>query len=48
VVVAGGDHAQFGSYGPQPGDNLAAILPADQWQKTAQATVELLNKISGK
>ena len=48
VILNGGDHAQFGSYGPQPGDNPAAISPAEQWAETAQATVDLLNQISGK
>lgn len=45
VVIEGGNHAQFGSYGAQPGDNHAAILPPAQWGQTAKATVELLKQI---
>jgi dienelactone hydrolase len=45
VQIQGGDHAQFGAYGPQPGDNPAVISAADQWQQTADATVSLLNSL---
>lgn len=48
VVIQGGNHAQFGSYGPQGGDGQAAISPADQQKQVVDATVELLNSISGK
>lgn len=40
VVIEGGNHAQFGSYGPQAGDNPANISPEDQWTQAADATVE--------
>lgn len=42
VPIAGGDHAGFGAYGPQPGDNPASIPATAQWQQTADATVRLL------
>jgi hypothetical protein len=45
VVIEGGDHAQFGSYGAQPGDNPATISPTAQWDQTAKATAELLKQI---
>jgi pimeloyl-ACP methyl ester carboxylesterase len=45
VVVAGGNHAQFGSYGLQPGDGTATISPAVQWEQTVKATLDLLNQI---
>jgi hypothetical protein len=48
VVIDGGDHAQFGSYGPQSGDNPASIPASQQWQKTVQATADLLQLISGR
>ena len=34
-VIPGGNHAQFGSYGPQKGDGTALISPAEQWAETA-------------
>jgi hypothetical protein len=46
VVIEGGSHAQFGSYGLQPGDGTPSIPPAAQWQQTVKATVELLQQIS--
>lgn len=46
VVIDGGNHAQFGSYGPQAGDNEATITPEDQWNQIATATVEFLKTIS--
>ena len=35
LVIEGGNHAQFGSYGPQRGDGEAAIPPAEQWAQAA-------------
>jgi len=46
VVIAGGVHAQFGSYGVQPGDGSPSIAPAAQWEQTVKASVELLKSIS--
>lgn len=38
VAIEGGNHAQFGSYGPQAGDNEATISPEAQWTQAAEAT----------
>ena len=46
VEIQGGDHAQFGWYGPQPGDNDATVSREEQQRQTVQATSELLMKIS--
>ena len=46
VVIDGGNHAQFGSYGPQAGDNEATISPEDQWAQVSTATVEFLKSLS--
>jgi len=40
--IAGGDHAGFGWYGPQSGDNPATVSRAEQTAQTVQATVALL------
>ena len=40
VWIEGGNHAQFGSYGPQRGDNIAAISPRAQWEQTADAVAQ--------
>jgi hypothetical protein len=42
VVINGGNHAQFGSYGPQAGDNPATISAEEQWSQIATATVQFL------
>jgi len=42
VVIEGGNHAQFGSYGFQPGDNAATISAKKQWSQITAATVEFL------
>ena len=42
VVIDGGNHAQFGDYGPQPGDNAALISRADQQAQVTQATSDFL------
>jgi hypothetical protein len=39
VVIDGGNHAQFGSYGDQPGDNPATISRADQQAQVVAATL---------
>ncbi len=46
VVIDGGNHAQFGSYGFQPGDNEATISPEEQWTQISTATVEFLKTLS--
>ena len=42
VVIEGGNHAQFGDYGFQPGDNVATISAADQQEQVVNATVTFL------
>jgi hypothetical protein len=42
VPIEGGDHAQFGWYGPQAGDNPATISRADQQNQIIQATLDFL------
>ena len=42
VVIAGGDHGQFGWYGPQSGDNPATIDHAAQSAQTVASTVAML------
>jgi pimeloyl-ACP methyl ester carboxylesterase len=42
VVIDGGNHAQFGDYGPQPGDNTATISRTDQQSQIVEATVDFL------
>jgi pimeloyl-ACP methyl ester carboxylesterase len=44
VVVEGGNHAQFGWYGPQPGDRPAAISREQQQEALVRAAVELLGE----
>ena len=45
VAIEGGNHAQFGWYGPQDGDNPAAISREAQQEQAVRATVELLEKL---
>lgn len=42
VTIQGGNHAQFGWYGEQPGDNPAAISRLQQQEQIIQATVNWL------
>ena len=42
LEISGGDHAQFGWYGPQSGDNPATISRQMQQDETVNATVILL------
>lgn len=41
-VIAGGNHAQFGSYGQQKGDGEAQISAEEQKMQTADAIMQLL------
>lgn len=45
VVILGGNHAQFGDYGPQPGDHEATISSADQQKEVVEATVQFLKEL---
>jgi pimeloyl-ACP methyl ester carboxylesterase len=42
VPIEGGDHAQFGWYGPQARDNPATISREDQQDQIVQATLDFL------
>jgi hypothetical protein len=42
VAIEGGNHAQFGWYGDQSGDNPATISREDQQEQIVQATAALL------
>ncbi|MDO8963487.1 MAG: alpha/beta hydrolase [Coriobacteriia bacterium] len=42
VAIEGGNHAQAGDYGPQPGDSEASITPSDQQSQDAAAIVGTL------
>jgi len=42
VVIEGGNHAQFGNYGPQPGDQTPQISIEQQQRITVEATVNFL------
>jgi pimeloyl-ACP methyl ester carboxylesterase len=45
VLIKGGNHAQFGWYGDQAGDNPAIISREEQQAQLLQATLNLLNSI---
>ena len=45
VVIDGGNHGQFGDYGPQPNDHQATISRADQQAQVVQATAEFLKEL---
>lgn len=46
VAIEGGNHAQFGWYGPQNGDNEPAISREEQQTEIVEATAALLSAIS--
>ncbi len=43
VVIEGGNHAGFGSYGKQDGDGEASISDEEQWQITTDAILNTVN-----
>lgn len=45
LPIEGGNHSQFGAYGPQPGDNPATISSEEQWNQTAINTIQMLKSI---
>jgi hypothetical protein len=45
VEITGGNHAQFGSYGDQPGDYAAEITREKQQNQIASASLQLLMKL---
>jgi hypothetical protein len=42
TAIKGGNHAQFGWYGPQSGDNVATISQEEQQAQIVAATLQLL------
>ena len=42
VIIEGGNHAQFGTYGAQPADNAAAISAEAQREKAAEAIADFI------
>ena len=42
LTIEGGNHAQFGNYGPQAGDGEATVPESEQQQVTAQAIRDAL------
>ena len=47
VAIEGGNHAQFGDYGPQAGDNQATITAEEQQAQAAAATIDVLEALAG-
>ncbi len=47
VAIEGGNHAQFGWYGPQSGDNEATINREAQQEQIVAAMAELLSRLEG-
>ena len=45
TAIEGGNHAQFGWYGPQPGDNEATISREEQQAQVVDATLKLLRRL---
>ena len=46
VPIDGGNHAQFGWYGAQSGDNPAAISRQDQQEQILKAVLDLLHSVA--
>ena len=46
VAIEGGNHAQFGSYGPQAGDLEPTISRTEQLQKVVDGTLAVLEALS--
>lgn len=45
VPIEGGNHAQFGDYGPQSGDGTATISAAAQQSQAAESTIRVLEAL---
>jgi len=45
VAIEGGNHAQFGWYGPQSGDNPASVSLEEQQEEIVAATLLLLESL---
>ena len=46
VPIEGGNHAQFGYYGDQPGDGQATISREEQQRQTVEAALQMLSTVS--
>ena len=46
IAIEGGNHAQFGWYGPQSGDNPATISRDEQQEQIVTATLALLSDLA--
>lgn len=44
LVIEGGNHAQFGNYGDQKGDGVAAIAREEQQSQTVEAILEMIQQ----
>ena len=42
IIIEGGNHAGFGMYGPQDGDGIATLTPAEQIDRTAEAILSMM------
>ncbi len=47
VAIDGGNHAQFGDYGAQRGDNPASISKSEQYAEVVDATTSFLGQLGG-
>ena len=47
VVIEGGNHANFGNYGNQPGDNAAEVSAEVQQKQTMSAIAHVATEIQG-
>ena len=45
VLLDGGNHAQYGNYGPQAGDGVATMSREEQQRLATQAVVELAQQL---
>ncbi|MCD7846528.1 MAG: alpha/beta hydrolase [Oscillospiraceae bacterium] len=43
ICIEGGNHAGFGCYGEQSGDNPATITQEEQWQETVETILEWMD-----
>lgn len=46
AIIEGGNHAGFGSYGPQDGDGVATITSEEQWQEMTRLIQAYLEALS--
>ena len=47
-VIEGGNHAQFGNYGPQEGDGTAGITAEEQQDETVRLILEWMERTEQK